>query len=104
MDMMYAQHLVAAIALVVGGWCMVGFIALIVFIALWNRHNGCWACRHGDVRDPIARWLGRMSDGSLWDFFLTLVAAPVLVPIGAITFYRVQLPFERARKREESAE
>ena len=102
MDIAYVRSFVVAIAAVVGGWCLIGFIALIVFMVLWGRHNGCWTCKHGDVKDPIARWLGRMSGGSLWDFFLTLVASPVLVPIGAITFYRVQLPFERARKREES--
>lgn len=76
-------------------WLLFGFVMFLIYHARWTRHNGCWVCQHGDVVDPVAQWFARrMYLGS--GLFLVMLAAPILVPIGVVTFYRVQLAFERS--------
>lgn len=83
-------------------WLVLGATAFLIYDARWRKHNGCWTCGHGDVNDPVALWFAsrHTSDGGL---VVMALAAPILTLVGIATFYLIQLPFERTRKREASA-
>lgn len=101
---MDAVYLVAGkIALFLVLWFLIGWALMLTYYFMYARHNGCWACGHGDIQDPIARWVAHGGSFIRWEYPLehqwrVPVAMPLLFWVGLVTFAR---QVARDRKKSE---
>lgn len=100
MDTMYLW--IGKIVVCVMVWFVIGCAFLVVYHVLYSRYNGCWACGHGDIQDPIARWIAYggsfHSEHPFEHQWRVPFAMPMLFWVGLVTFAR-QVARDRTRAR-----